>query len=155
MQNVQYLKNGGHTEIWSVNRFRKIHISCNFFVGTTKWSFYLCRGLIVIMGVPLKPVGLNTGCGRKNSPIWEGHSIGWRSRTVVGSASLNSVVHTVFSVHHGVVGRTSSLYSCGVYKKWRVAGINTACISHPLFLIRKRFTVGYRHSVVYLNLCRP
>jgi len=31
-----------------------------------------------------------------------------------------------------VLGRTSSLYCSRVYKKWRVAGSNTACISHPL-----------------------
>ena len=72
-----------------------------------------------------------TGCGRKNSPIWEGHSFGWGVHTVVGSASSNSGVRAVFSVHHGVVGRTSSLYFWGVYKKWRVAGSNTACISPP------------------------
>ena len=59
---------------------------------------------------------LNTGCGRKNSPIWEGHSFRWGGRTVVGSASSNSGVRAVFSVHHGVVGRTSSLYYWGVYK---------------------------------------
>jgi len=53
-------------------------------------------------------------------------------RTVVGSASSNSSVRAVFSVHHGVVGRASSLYCWGVYKKWRVAGSNTVCISHPL-----------------------
>ena len=35
---------------------------------------------------------------------------GWGGRTVVGSASSNSGVCTVFSVHHGVVGRTSCLY---------------------------------------------
>ena len=51
-----------------------------------------------------------TGCGRKNALIWEGHSFGWGARTVVGSVSLNSGVLAVFSVHHGVVGRTSSLY---------------------------------------------
>jgi len=51
-----------------------------------------------------------TGCGRKNSPIWEGHSFGWGARRVVGSASSKSGVRAVFSVHHGVVGRTSSLY---------------------------------------------
>ena len=70
-----------------------------------------------------------TGCGRKNSPIWEGHSFGWGAHTVVGSASSNSGVCAVFSVHNGVVGRTSSLYCWGVYKKWRVAGSNAACIS--------------------------
>jgi len=48
----------------------------------------------------------NTGCGRKNSPIWVGHSFGWGARTVVGSASSNSGVRAVFIVHHGVVGRT-------------------------------------------------
>ena len=74
---------------------------------------------------------LTTGCGRKNSPIWEGHSFGWGARTVVGSASSNSCVRAVFSVHHSLVGRTSSLYCWGVYKKWRVAGSNTACISQP------------------------
>jgi len=36
-----------------------------------------------------------------------------------------------------VVGRTSSLYCSGVYKKWRVAGSNTACISHPFALGRR------------------
>jgi len=41
---------------------RKIHIPCNFFVGTTKRSFYLCRGLSVIMNETLKPVGLNITC---------------------------------------------------------------------------------------------
>ena len=50
------------------------------------------------------------GCGRKNTPIWEGHSFGWGARTVVGSASSNSGVRAVFSVHYGVVGRTSNLY---------------------------------------------
>ena len=73
----------------------------------------------------------STGCGRKNSPIWEGHSFGWGGRTVVGSASSSSGVRAVFSVHRGVIGRASSLYCWGVYKKWRVAGSNTACISHP------------------------
>ena len=34
----------------------------------------------------------------------------WGARTVVGSALSNSGVRAVFSVHHGVVGRTSSLY---------------------------------------------
>jgi len=51
-----------------------------------------------------------TVCGRKNTPIWEGHSFGWGARTVVGSASLNSGVHAIFNVHHAVVGRTLSLY---------------------------------------------
>jgi len=51
-----------------------------------------------------------TGCGRKNTPIWEGHSFGWGAHTMVGSKSSNSGVRAVFSVHHGVVGRTSSLY---------------------------------------------
>ena len=49
----------------------------------------------------------------------------------MGSASSNSGVRAVFSVHHGVVGRTSNLYCWGVYKKWRVAGSNTACIGWP------------------------
>ena len=75
---------------------------------------------------------LSTGCGRKNTTIWEGHSWRWGGRTVVGSASSNSGVRAVFNVHHGVVGRTSSLYCWGVYKNWRVAGSNTAYISHPL-----------------------
>ena len=52
----------------------------------------------------------NTGCGRKNTPIWESHSLGWGERAVVGSTSSNSGVLTVFSMHDGVVGRTSSLY---------------------------------------------
>ena len=52
----------------------------------------------------------STGCGRKNSPIWEGNSFWWGARTVVGSASSNSGVRAVFSVHRGVVGRTMSLY---------------------------------------------
>ena len=50
----------------------------------------------------------------------------------MGSASSNSGVCPVFSVHHGVVRRTSSLYCWGVYKKWWVASSNTACISHLL-----------------------
>ena len=50
----------------------------------------------------------------------------------MGSASSNGGVRAVFSVHHGVIGRTSNLYCWGVYKKWRVAGSTTACISHPL-----------------------
>jgi len=83
---------------------------------------------------------INTGCGRKNTLIWEGHNFGWGARTVVGSASSNSGVRAVFSVHHGVVGRTSSLYCSGVYKKWRVAGSNTACISI-------RFALGRREAV--------
>jgi hypothetical protein len=78
-------------------------------------------------------------CGRKNSPIWVGHSFGRGARTVVGSASSNSGIRAVFSVHQGVVGRTSSLYCWGVYKKWRVAGSNTACISHPL----RAWSTGY------------
>jgi hypothetical protein len=53
---------------------------------------------------------VTTGCGRKNSPIWEGHSFRWGARRVVESASSNSGVRAVFSVHHGVVGRTSRLY---------------------------------------------
>jgi hypothetical protein len=43
------------------------------------------------------------GCGRKNIPIWEGHSCGWGAHTEVGSTSSNSGVRAVFSVHHGVV----------------------------------------------------
>ena len=58
----------------------------------------------------LKRFKRDTGCGRKNSPIWEGHSFRWGGRTVVGSASSNSDVRAVFSVHHGVVGRKSGLY---------------------------------------------
>jgi hypothetical protein len=50
---------------------------------------------------------------------------------MVGSVFSNSGVRAVFSVLHGVVGRTSSLYCWGVYKKWRVAGNNTACIVCP------------------------
>ena len=61
------------------------------------------------------------GCGRKNTPIWEGHSFGCGGLTVVGSTSSNSGIRAIFSVHHGVVGRTSSLYCWGVYKKWRVS----------------------------------
>ena len=72
-----------------------------------------------------KPV--YTGCGRKNTAISEGHMFGWGAHAVLSSASSNSGVRAVCSVYHGVVGRTSSLY-----KKWRVAGSNTACISHPL-----------------------
>jgi len=56
---------------------------------------------------------------------------------MVGSTSSNSGVCAVFSVYHGVVGRTSSLYCSGVYKKWRVAGSNTACILHPFALGRR------------------
>jgi len=52
----------------------------------------------------------NTEDGIKNSPIWEGHSFGWGSRTEVGSASSNSSVRAVFSVHHGMVWRTMDLY---------------------------------------------
>jgi len=40
-----------------------------------------------------------TGCGRKNTPILEGHSFGWGACTVVGSTSSNSGVRAVFSVH--------------------------------------------------------
>ena len=47
---------------------------------------------------------------RERQPIWAGHSFGWGGRTVVGSTSSNSSVRAVFSVHHGVVRRTSSLY---------------------------------------------
>jgi hypothetical protein len=98
-------------------------------------------------------VGHYTGCGRKNSLIWEGHSFGWGARTVVGSASSNSGVRAVFSVHHGVVGRTSSLYCWGVYKKWRVAGNNTACISppprSPYFTPCDFFLWGYLKAKVY------
>ena len=72
-----------------------------------------------------------TGCIRKNFPIWEVHSFAWGGRPVVGSASSNSGVRTVFIVHLGVVGRTSSFYCWGVNKKWRVAGSNTACIVLP------------------------
>ena len=53
---------------------------------------------------------INTGCGRKNTSIWEGHSFGWVARTVVGRAFSNSGVRAVFNVYHDVVGRTSSLY---------------------------------------------
>jgi len=51
-----------------------------------------------------------TGCGRKNAPIWEGHSFRWKARTLVRSTSSNSSVRAVFNVYHGVVRRTSSLY---------------------------------------------
>ena len=61
--------------------------------------------------------GGNYRVRQKELPDWEGHSFGWGARTVVGSASSNSGVRAVFSVHHGVVGRTSSLYCWGVYKK--------------------------------------
>ena len=66
----------------------------------------------------------SVGCGRKNTSIWEGHSFCWGARTVVESTSSNSGVHAVFSVDHGVAGRTSCLYCWGANKKWRVAGSN-------------------------------
>jgi hypothetical protein len=52
----------------------------------------------------------HTGCVRKKNPNWEGHSFGCGARTVVGSTSSNSGVRAVFSVHHGIFGRTSSFY---------------------------------------------
>ena len=77
----------------------------------TKFSYAIIRlSKIYKYRVGMCIIFLNTGCGRKNTPIWEGHSFGWGARTVVGSASSNSGVRAVFSVHHGVVGRTSSLY---------------------------------------------
>jgi len=82
----------------------------------------------------------STWCGRKNNPIWEGHSFGSGARTVVGSASPNSDVRAVFSVHHGVVGRTSSLYCWGVYKKWR-----SPVASQRAFRIR--FALSRREAV--------
>jgi len=60
---------------------------------------------------------INTGCGRKNTPIWEGHSFGWGARTVVGSTSSNSSVRAVFNVYHDVVGRTSAFIVKGFIKK--------------------------------------
>ena len=33
-------------------------------------------------------------------------------------ARRQTAVYVPFCVHHGVVGRTSSLYCSGVYKKW-------------------------------------
>ena len=62
------------------------------------------------LGRPRRKCVDNTECGRKNTSIWEGHSFGWGARTIVGSTSSNSGVCAVFSVHHSVVGRTSSLY---------------------------------------------
>ena len=88
----------------------------------------------------------STECGRKNSPIWEGHSFGWGGRTVVGSASSNSGVRAVFSVHHGVVGRTSSLYCWGIYKKWRVAGSNTVAAAFARFDPLRFFSLGLPQS---------
>ena len=41
---------------------------------------------------------------------------------------------------YDVVGRTSSLCCSGIYKKWRVAGSNIACISI-------RFALGRREAV--------
>ena len=91
----------------------------------------------------------STGCGRKNSPIWEGHSFGWGGRTVVGSASSNSGVRAVFSVHQDVVGRTSSLYCWGIYKKWRVAGSNTVAAAFARFDPLRFFPLGYLKAKVY------
>ena len=81
-----------------------------------------------------------TGCGRKNTPIWEGHSFGWGARTVVGSMSSNSIVRTVFSLHHGMVGRTSSLYCWGVYKNG-----GSPVATQRAFRIR--FALGRREAV--------
>jgi len=83
---------------------------------------------------------INTGCGRKNTPIWEGHSYGWGARTVVGSASSNSGGRAVFNVYHGVVGRTTSLYCSGVYKN----GGSPVAIQRAF---RIRFALGRREAV--------
>ena len=78
--------------------------------STVKWDRNNCTHTTKAAQVKRDSNITNTGCGRKNTPIWEGHSFGWRARTVVRSASSNSGVRAVFSVYHGVVGRTSSLY---------------------------------------------
>jgi len=74
------------------------------------------------------------------------------AHTVVGSASSNRGVRAVFNVHHGVVGRTSSLYYSGVYKKNGGSPVATQrafpfalrLVDGRLFLIRKRFIIGYQ-----------
>ena len=50
------------------------------------WNFYFagCR--------------LTTACGRKNTPIWEGHSFGWVTHTVVG-APRRTAVYLPISVY--------------------------------------------------------
>jgi len=83
---------------------------------------------------------LYTGCGRKNTPIREGHSFGWGARTVVGSTSSNSGVRAVFSVHHAVVGRPSSLYCWGVYRNG-----GSPVATQRAFRIR--FALGRREAV--------
>ena len=84
--------------------------------------------------------GSYTGCGTKNTPIWEGHSFGWGERTVVGSASSNSGERAVFNVYHGMVGRTSSLYCLGVYKN-----CGSPVATQRAF--RVRFALGRREAV--------
>jgi len=106
---------------------------------------------ISIVNSLLVEIYIYIGCGRKNTPIWEGHNFGWGGRTMVESMSSNSSVRTVFNAYHGVVGRTTSFFCSGVYKKWRVAGSNTACFSIRFVLGRreavpdkKRFIIGYQ-----------
>jgi len=82
----------------------------------------------------------DTECGRKNTPIWEGHSFGWGALTVVESASSNSGVRAVFNIYHGVVGRTSSLYCSGVYKNG-----GSPVATQRAFRIR--FALGRREAV--------
>ena len=70
---------------------------------------------------------------------------------MVERASSNSGIRAVFIVCHGVVGRTSSLYCSGVYKNGgspvatqRAFPSALYLVDGRLFLIIKRFTVGYQ-----------
>ena len=68
---------------------------------------------------------------------------------MVGSASSKGGIRAVFSVHHGVVGRTSSLYCWGVYKKWRVAGSIGWPPRSPDLTPSDFFLWGYLKAKVY------
>jgi len=85
------------------------------FSSVTSWTtlLSLCSHLISLKcSACLYVIMYCTGYGRKNSPIWKGHSFGWGARR-------RTAVYVPFSVYSM---RTSSLYCWGVYKKWPVAG---------------------------------
>ena len=84
-----------------------------------------------------------TGFGRKNSPIWEGHSFGWGARrptavyvTFLVYAMAWSGEHRDFIVEEFIRNGGSPVAPQRAFR------IRFALGDGRLFLIRKRFTVG-------------
>jgi len=88
----------------------------------------------------MSAVSNNTGCGRKNTLIWEGYSFGWGARTVVGSASSNSGVRA-FSVYTMVWLGERRAFIVEEFIKNGESPVATQCA------FRIRFALGRREAV--------